>query len=176
MHNSRKERVPLNRLGQKIDGPGLHCPDAGRDVAAPRQENDGTLGARLGQGFLQTQAIELRHHEVDDCAARNGRIVRGKEFLWRRKGFGLVSAGLQKPRDRPKDSRIVVHKISREAHVAHHSYTSGGKGYLNPAAAEAEKPRSRPLSHCFEAKACRHEALRSTCRSTGRGRDLASLS
>ena len=112
-----------------------------------------------GQGFLQTQAIELRHYEVDDRAAGNGRIVGGEEFLWRRKGFGLVSAGLQEPRHRPKDGRIVVDQIGYKARVVHHSHTPhDGKDYLNPAAAEAEKPRSRPLSHYFEARACRHEA------------------
>ena len=37
----------------------------------------------IEHAILQTQAIKLRHYEIDDRAAGNGRIVRGKEFLWR---------------------------------------------------------------------------------------------
>ena len=51
---------------QKIDGPGLECPDARRDTALASQEQDGCTSLR--EILLQLQAICVRQLDVEDRA------------------------------------------------------------------------------------------------------------
>ena len=79
---NRLQQVPFaHRLGQEINGAGLHGAHARRNVALPGDENDRPLGASGCQRLLQLEAVKTRHRDVEHRTARNRRIMMLEEFL-----------------------------------------------------------------------------------------------
>src|SRR3977135_1461935 len=121
--DGREERVAADGLCQEIDRPRPHGAHAGRNVALAAEENDWPSHARKRQLALQLEAAALPHHKGDARAARDGRMVLGKEVARRCKCPGAVARRAEKPRQAAADGRIVVDHEYREFRLAHGEIT-----------------------------------------------------
>ena len=63
-----EEGLLIDRLGEELDGPGLHCPHGHGDVALASQEDDRDLEVGVLQLLLEIEPRHVREPHVKDQA------------------------------------------------------------------------------------------------------------
>ena len=106
-HRRAQHFIP-HGLGEEIRRAGFHRLDADRHIAIRAQEDDRQRATALGQRLLEFEAVEVRHLQIEQQAARYVRIVRGEELDRRGKHGRLDPHGMQQSRDGLAHRRIVI--------------------------------------------------------------------
>src|SRR5262249_28694974 len=86
----RGEQVLVaERFRQEFDGPGFHGPHRHRNVAVPRDENDGYRCIALGQFLLQIQPTQTGEPDIEYQAAGGLWTPAGQKLLCGGKGLDV---------------------------------------------------------------------------------------
>ena len=97
------------RLGQELDGSGLHRSHSGRNIAVARDEDNGDLIVRVGHPSLQIESAQIGQPHVQHQTARCIRARALQELLGRRKRFDLQPCGPNEAFQCLTHRRIVIH-------------------------------------------------------------------
>src|SRR5581483_3043460 len=108
-----------DRLGQEIDGAGLHGLHADRDRSLAGQEDDRPLAAELRTLAPQLDPRQAGHGYVEHGAARNGGVMLSQEGLGGGKAVDLQPGGPKQACEAGQHGRVVVHEEDPAAGRAH---------------------------------------------------------
>ena len=107
------------RLGEKLDGAGLHRPHRRRDVPVAGDEDDGDARVHPGELALEVEPGEARHLHVDDQAARRDAVVALQELPRREEGLGLEPRRAHEVADARAHRLIIIDHTHDRAAGAH---------------------------------------------------------